>query len=133
VRRSFWIDTRCRRNEFQQKIGPRADDGKRKATDAAKRANYHGRFAVAIVDSIGIRKKNGIKLEMNERLRSEMNRPDKVVRASFFANRSEGAHDVIVASLAVNVELSVFSEKLQRHTFLVSIFWGCWLYIIKRT
>lgn len=50
--RSFWIDTRCRRNEFQQKIGPRADDGKRKATDPAKRANYNGRFAVAIVDSI---------------------------------------------------------------------------------
>lgn len=54
-------------------------------------------------------------MDMSERLRSEMIRPDKVVRASFFAYRSEGAHDVIVASLAVNVELSVFSEKLQRH------------------
>ena len=38
--------------------------------------------------------------------------PDKVVRASLFPYRSERAHYVVVTSLAVHVELSIFSEKL---------------------
>jgi hypothetical protein len=50
----FCVHTRCRRNEFQQEICSRADDRKRKATNATKRANYNSRFAVTIIDSIDL-------------------------------------------------------------------------------
>lgn len=56
-------------------------------------------------------------IHMEEKYCKKVHWPDVVVRTRIVSDRSEGTHDVIVASLAVDAELAVLGEELSGTIF----------------